>query len=93
MVITWGAGKISALFSSTADAGVKQLESVLFVMSNMVVIPQLILLVAMINIFSYNHSKHISVLSGGFPRRNFRGHYLVKRLFVRTLQKMAKQNK
>jgi hypothetical protein len=94
MVITWGAGKISALFSSTADAGVKQLESVLFVMSNMVVIPQLILLVAMINIFSYNSFQtHVSFVWWVSLAVIFAGITLLSVFFVRTLQKMAKQNK
>ena len=94
MVITWGTSKISALFPSTADSGVQQLESILLVMSNMVVIPQLILLVAMINIFSYNSFQtHISFVWWVSLTVIFTGIIFLGIFFVRALQKMAKQNK
>ncbi len=63
-------------------------------MSNMVVIPQLILLVAMINIFSYNSFQtHISFVWWVSLTVIFTGIIFLGIFFVRALQKMAKQNK
>ena len=53
IVITYGATKINDLFNQAADSSIK-LDTVLMVMSNMVVIPQLVLIIAMLRIFSYN---------------------------------------
>ena len=53
IVIAYGTTKISDLFNQASEAGIK-LDTILMVMSNMVVIPQLILIFAMLNIFSYN---------------------------------------
>ena len=94
MIITWGAGKVSNLFTSTSESGVKQLESILIVMSNMVVIPQLILLVAMINIFSYNSFQtHVSFVWWISLAVIFTGIILLSIFFVRALQKMSAKTK
>jgi hypothetical protein len=53
LVIAYGAAKISDLFNQASDSSIK-LDTVLIVMSNMVVIPQLVLIIAMLRIFSYN---------------------------------------
>jgi hypothetical protein len=53
VIIAYGATGISALFQEAAASGI-QLDSILMVMSNVVVIPQLILTFAMLRIFSYN---------------------------------------
>lgn len=94
MIIAYGAGKITALFAQTPDAGAKQLEGVMLVMSNMVIIPQLVLLVAMINIFSYNAFKtHMSFVWWFSLTVVFTGIIVLTIFFVRALQKMAKANK
>jgi uncharacterized membrane protein len=93
MVITWGTGKISNLFAEAAASGVK-LETVLMVMSNMVVIPQLVLLVAMINIFSYNSFQtHVSFVWWASLAVIFTGIILLSIFFVRSIQKMSAKNK
>jgi len=51
--ITWGIARISKALKSIANAGVK-LDSILLVMGNMIALPQLILVFAMLNTFSYN---------------------------------------
>lgn len=53
IVIAVGARGISSLFQQAEAAGIK-LDTILLIMSNMVVIPQLLLLFAILNIFSYN---------------------------------------
>ena len=55
-IIAYGTTRISHLFEQAATAGVK-LNTILLVMSNMVVIPQLVLLFAILRIFSYNSSQ------------------------------------
>ena len=55
-IIAYGTTRISHLFEQAATAGVK-LDTILLVMSNMVVIPQLVLLFTMLNIFRYNSSQ------------------------------------
>jgi uncharacterized membrane protein len=52
-VIGYGATRIGDLFKEAAASGIR-LESILLVMSNVVIIPQLILTFAMVRIFSYN---------------------------------------
>jgi heme/copper-type cytochrome/quinol oxidase subunit 2 len=94
MVITWGASKISNLFSQTSGTGVKQLESILMVMSNMVVIPQMILLIAMLNIFSYNSFQtHISFVWWVSLIIILAGIVFLSIFFMRALQKMGNQAK
>jgi len=51
--LTWGIGRLNALFRQQENALVKP-ESVLFVMGNMIALPQLVLCFAMLDIFSYN---------------------------------------
>lgn len=53
VTVAYGTTRISRLFSETST-GVVNINTVLLVMSNMVVIPQLILIFAVLNIFSYN---------------------------------------
>ena len=61
-IIAYGTTRISRLFNQAATAGIK-FDTILLVMSNMVVIPQLVLLIAILNIFSYNaFQKHISFI-------------------------------
>jgi multidrug transporter EmrE-like cation transporter len=63
-------------------------------MSNMVVIPQLILLVAMINIFSYNSFQtHVSFVWWISLAVIFTGIILLSIFFVRALQKMSAKTK
>ena len=62
MVITYGTTKITTCSIKHLRGGIK-LDTILMVMSNMVVIPQLILIIAMLNIFSYNSFQtHISFI-------------------------------
>jgi hypothetical protein len=93
LMITWGSSKISALFADAPGSGVK-LESVLMVMSNMVVIPQLVLIVAMINIFSYNsYETPLSFVWWIALAIIFTGIIALSAFFVRAIQKMAAKNK
>jgi TRAP-type C4-dicarboxylate transport system permease small subunit len=55
-IIAYGTTRISHLFAQAATAGVK-LDTILLIMSNMVVIPQLVLLFTMLNIFRYDSSQ------------------------------------
>ncbi len=52
-LIAYGATRIGDLFKEASESGI-QLDSILLVMSNVVIIPQLILTFAMLRIFSYN---------------------------------------
>jgi uncharacterized membrane protein len=52
-IIGYGATRIGDLFKEAAASGIR-LDSILLVMSNVVIIPQLILTFAMVRIFSYN---------------------------------------
>jgi uncharacterized membrane protein len=52
-LIAYGATRIGDLFKEASASGI-QLDSILMVMSNVVVIPQLILTFAILRIFSYN---------------------------------------
>ena len=93
VIIAWGTTKISRLFDQAATAGIK-LDTILLVMSNMVVIPQLVLFFTMLNIFSYNSSQTrigftwwmgLIVIVMGLV---FLGIF-----FVRAIRKMGKQAK
>ena len=53
LMVAWGMTRIGGLLRSTEDSGVK-LENLLFIMGNMVALPQLILGFAMLNTFGYN---------------------------------------
>ena len=80
-IIAYGTTRISHLFEQAATAGVK-LNTILLVMSNMVVIPQLVLLFTMLNIFRYNSSQtRLSLYLVGWSRHyhrrtGFSGHLL-----------------
>ena len=89
-IIAYGTTRISHLFDQAATAGIK-LDTILLVMSNMVVIPQLVLLFAMLNIFRYNSSQTsigfiwwvgLAIIIVGLV---FLGIF-----FVRTIRKMGK---
>jgi hypothetical protein len=93
IIIAYGTTKISRLFDQAATAGIK-LDTILLVMSNMVVIPQLVLFFTMLNIFSYNSSQTrigftwwmgLIVIVMGLV---FLGIF-----FVRAIRKMGKQAK
>ncbi|MFC2041041.1 DUF1648 domain-containing protein [Chloroflexota bacterium] len=51
--ITWGIARLSTLFRQLDSSRIKP-ESILLVMGNMVALPQIVLLFAMLDIFSYN---------------------------------------
>ena len=93
MVITYGTTKISDLFNQASDASIK-LDTVLMVMSNMVVIPQLILMIAMLRIFSYNSFQtHIGFAWWVSLAIIIAGIVLLSIFFVRALRKMGNQAK
>jgi hypothetical protein len=93
MVITYGTTKISDLFNQAAESGIK-LGTVLMVMSNMVVIPQLILIIAMLRIFSYNSFQtHIGFVWWVSLAIIIVGIVLLSIFFVRALRKMGNQTK
>jgi len=93
MVIAYGTTKISDLFNQASDAGIK-LDTVLMVMSNMVVIPQLILIIAMLRIFSYNSFQtHIGFVWWVSLAIIIAGIVLLSIFFVRALHKMGNQAK
>ena len=93
MAITYGTTKISDLFSQAADAGFK-LDTVLMVMSNMVVIPQLVLIIAMLNIFNYNSFQtHISFILWVSLAIILVGVVFLSVFFISLIRKMGNQNK
>ena len=53
VALIWGTTRLGRLFGQTEGAGVKP-ERVFSLMGNMIALPQIILLFAMLNIFSYN---------------------------------------
>ena len=53
LMVAWGVTRVGALLRGTEEFGIR-LENLLFVMGNMVVLPQLILGFAMLNTFGYN---------------------------------------
>ncbi|MFC1939092.1 DUF1648 domain-containing protein [Chloroflexota bacterium] len=57
--IAWGMARLSTLFRQLDSSRIKP-ESILLVMGNMVALPQIVLLFAMLDIFSYNsYQTHI----------------------------------
>ena len=93
IVIAYGTTKISNLFNQASEAGIK-LDTLLMVMSNMVIIPQLILLFAMLNIFSYNaFQKHISFIWWVSLAIIVAGVVLLSIFFIRAIRKMGGQAK
>ena len=93
IVIAYGTTKISNLFNQASEAGIK-LDTLLMVMSNMVIIPQLILLFAILNIFSYNaFQKHISFIWWVSLAVIVAGVVLLSIFFIRAIRKMGGQAK
>ena len=93
IVIAYGTTKISDLFNQASEAGIK-LDTLLMVMCNMVVIPQLILIFAMLNIFSYNaFQTHISFIWWVSLGIIIAGVVLLSIFFIRAIRKMGSQTK
>ncbi len=93
IVIAYGTTKINDLFNQASESGLK-LDTILMVMSNMVVIPQLILVFAMLNIFSYNaFQTHIGFIWWISLIIIFVGIVLLSIFFVRLIRKMGSQTK
>jgi uncharacterized membrane protein len=93
MVITYGTTKIAGLLNQAPSDGIR-LGTVLMVMSNMVVIPQLILIIAMLRIFSYNSFQtHIGFVWWVYLAIIIAGIVLLSIFFVRALRKMGNQDK
>ena len=93
MVITYGTTKIAGLLNQAPSDGIR-LGTVLMVMSNMVVIPQLILIIAMLRIFSYNSFQtHIGFVWWVSLAIIIAGIVLLSIFFVRALRKMGNQAK
>jgi hypothetical protein len=93
MAITYGATKISNLFGQLSESGIK-LNTVLMVMSNMVVIPQLVLIIAMIRIFSYNaFGKQISFIWWVSLAIILAGVVFLTIFFIRLIRKMGSPSK
>jgi uncharacterized membrane protein len=93
VVITYGTTKISAAFSQAADTGIN-LGSILIIMSNMVVIPQLVLIFAMLNIFSYNSTQtRISFIWWISLAVIIASAVLLSIFFIRLIRKMWSQSK
>ena len=93
IAITYGTTKINDLFSQASESGVK-LETVLMVMSNMVIIPQLVLIVAMLNIFSYNSFQtHISFIWWISLAIILAGVVVLSIFFISLIRKLGSQSK
>ena len=93
IIITYGTTKIGDLFNQGSDTGIK-LDTILMVMSNMVIIPQLILVFTMLNIFSYNAFQiHISFIWWISLGIIFAGIVILSIFFIRLIGKMGNKNK
>ena len=93
MAITYGATKISNLFGQLSESGIK-LNTVLMVMSNMVIIPQLVLIIAMIRIFSYNaFGTQISFIWWVSLAIILAGVVILSVFFVSLIRKLGSQSK
>jgi uncharacterized membrane protein len=89
VLIAYGATKISDLFKEAATSGIK-LDSILLAMSNVVIIPQLILTFTMLNIFSYNaYGTHIGFVWWICLAVTLAGIILLSIFFIRALTKMG----
>ncbi len=87
--IALGASRIGDLFKEASASGI-QLDSVLLVMSNVVVIPQLILTFAILRIFSYNSFQtDINFVWWVSLAVILLGIILLSVFFIRALMKMA----
>ena len=90
-IIAYGTTRISHLFDQTSGI---TLDTVLFVMSNMVVIPQLILLIAILNIFSYNsYQTRIGSIWWIALAIIIAGAVLLSIFFVRIIRRIGSQDK
>jgi uncharacterized membrane protein len=93
LVIAYGAAKISDSFNPTADSVIKP-DTVLIVMSNMVVVPQLVIIIAMLRIFSYNaFGTQIGFIWWVSLAIILAGVVFLTVFFVRLIQKMGIQSK
>jgi uncharacterized membrane protein len=91
IIIAYGTTRISHMFNETSAAGIK-LDTILLIMSNMVVIPQLILLFAMLNIFSYNSFQtRIGFIWWIALAIIIVGLVLLSIFFIRAIRKIASQ--
>jgi uncharacterized membrane protein len=93
VIIAYGTTRISHMFDETSAAGIK-LDTILLVMSNMVILPQLILIFAMLNIFSYNSFQTrigftwwiaLAIIIAGLV--------LLSIFFIRAIRKIRSQSK
>ena len=92
-VIGYGATRIGDLFKEAAASGIR-LESILLVMSNVVIIPQLILTFAMLRIFSYNSFQtNVEFVWWVSLAIILIGIIALSIFFIRALMKMAGQAK
>jgi uncharacterized membrane protein len=92
-VIGYGATRIGDLFKEAAASGIR-LESILLVMSNVVIIPQLILTFAMLRIFSYNSFQtNVDFVWWVSLAIILIGIIALSVFFIRALMKMASQAK
>jgi uncharacterized membrane protein len=93
IIITYGGTKIDNLFSQTSSGGIK-LDTILIVMSNMVILPQLVLIVAILNIFNYNSFQtHINFISWFSLAIIIAGVFFLSIFFVNLIRKMRSQSK
>ena len=93
VIIAYGTTRISHLFDQTSGAGIN-LDTILLIMSNMVVIPQLILLFAMLNIFSYNaFQTRIGFIGWVALAIIIVGLVLLSIFFIRAIRKIVSQAK
>lgn len=92
-VIALGTRGVSSLFGQAETAGIK-LNTVLMVMSNVVVIPQLVLFFAILNIFSYNSFQtRVSFVWGLTITIIVVGLVLLGIFFARAIQKTGSASK
>ena len=93
IVITYGGTKIGDLLGDASGNSIK-LDAILMVMSNMVIIPQLILIIAILNIFNYNSFQtHINFISWFSLAIIFVGVVFLSIFFVNLIRKLGSQSK
>ncbi|MBN1644082.1 MAG: hypothetical protein JW856_04625 [Dehalococcoidales bacterium] len=92
--LTWGADKLSSSLKQSGDSSIIKIDSILMVMSNMVALPQLILVFTMLNIFSYNAFQiQLSFLSALALAIIIVSVILLSVFFVRTIRKLGGASK
>jgi uncharacterized membrane protein len=90
VAFTWGVTRISALFQQPERRAIAP-EKVLLIMGNMVVLPQLVLFIAILDIFSYNAYKiHLLPLWATAAVVMVAGGIVLGILFVRAFQRSLK---